>query len=207
MVDIDQTLAALGNTDANNAERINSKFELSRSVADHLHKWCLYDGYLVLFFIMKFLFTALTLSCPIPGGIFTPTFCMGAVFGQIYVSLLINVLGFFQFENVILYRGVYSVLGAAAFCGSVTRTVSVAVIVLELNGHLSHAVPTMVCVLCSYTISEWIKPCSFFEMLSQLGGLDDKISANGRYMIRDIIDQNEEEYKTFSYLTYDDNSE
>ena len=101
----------------------------------------------------------------------------------------------------------YSVLGAAAFCGSVTRTVSVAVIVLELNGHLSHAVPTMVCVLCSYTISEWIKPCSFFEMLSQLGGLDDKISANGRYMIRDIIDQNEEEYKTFSFLSYDDNSE
>ena len=42
--------------------------------------------------------------------------------------------------------------------GSVTRTVSVTMIVMELNGHLSHAVPTMVCVLCSYLVSELIKP-------------------------------------------------
>ena len=50
--------------------------------------------------------------------------------------------------------------------GSVTRTVSVAMIVLELNGHLSHACPLMVCVLSSYAMSEYLKPQSFFEMLS-----------------------------------------
>ena len=57
-----------------------------------------------------------------------------------------------------IVRGIYSVLGAAAMTGCVTRTVSVAMIVLELNGHLSHAIPTMVCVLCSYAVSEYIKP-------------------------------------------------
>ena len=72
-------------------------------------------------------------------------------------------------------RGVYSILGAAAMTGSVTRTVSVAMIVLELNGHLSHACPLMVCVLSSYAMSEYLKPISFFEMLSDLGGLDAKI--------------------------------
>lgn len=125
---------------------------------DDIHKWPLYEGYNILFFIMKFVFTALTLSCPIPGGIFTPTFCMGAVLGQIYAAFLFMILNFFGATHLMQFRGVYSILGAAAFCGSVTRTVSVAMIVLELNGHLSHACPLMVCVLSSYTISEWIRP-------------------------------------------------
>lgn len=56
--------------------------------------------------------------------------------------------------------------------GSVTRTVSVVMIVIELNGHLSHAVPLMICVLCSYWTSEYIKAESFFEMLQNLVGLD-----------------------------------
>lgn len=48
--------------------------------------WQRYDSYNILFIIMKFVITAITLSCGVPGGIFTPTFCMGAVFGQLYVS-------------------------------------------------------------------------------------------------------------------------
>ena len=71
---------------------------------------------------------------------------------------------------------------------SVTRTVSVAMIVLELNGHLSHAVPLMVCVLSSYAVSEYLKPVSFFEMLSDLLGLDAKISEKGKVIIKDILD-------------------
>ena len=52
----------------------------------------------------------------------------------------------------------YSILGAAAMTASVTRTISVAVIVLELNGHMSHAVPVMVCVMISYATSEYLRP-------------------------------------------------
>ena len=51
---------------------------------------------------------------------------------------------------------------------SVTRTVSVAVIVLELNGHMSHLVPVMVTVVTSYFVSEWLRPISFFEQLGIL---------------------------------------
>lgn len=70
---------------------------------------------------------------------------------------------------------------------SVTRTVSVAVIVLELNGHLSHAVPLMVCVLASYATSEYIKPESFFEMLTEFSGLDKKMVEKGKILIKDVI--------------------
>jgi chloride channel 2 len=150
-------------------------------------KWQRYDSYNILFIIMKFVITAITLSCGVPGGIFTPTFCMGAVFGQLYVSQVIKLLELFGIKDYIQYRGVYSIIGAAGVCGSVTRTSSVAVIVLELNGHLSHAVPTMMCVLASYAISEYIKTQSFFEMLSEFSGLDDKIKAKGAILIRDIL--------------------
>lgn len=154
------------------------------------NQWVLYDGFLLLYVLQKFLFTAFTLSCPVPGGIFTPTFAIGAVLGQLYVSVLIKVLGFFKITNVVQFRGVYSILGAAAMTASVTRTVSVAMIVLELNGHLSHAVPLMVCVICSYGISEWLKPCSFFEMLADLGGLDAKVAAKGKIIVKDILENN-----------------
>jgi len=79
---------------------------------------------------------------------------------------------FVYFWWILKDRGIYSVLGASAVAGSVTRTVSVVMIVIELNGHLSHAVPLMICVLCSYATSEYLKPESFFEMLANFNELD-----------------------------------
>jgi hypothetical protein len=102
-------------------------------------------------------------------------------------------------------RGVYSILGAAAMTASVTRTVSVAMIVLELNGHLSHAVPCMVCVLCSYAVSEFLKPESFFEMLSTLSGLDRKATEKGRILIKDLLEINPE-YQRFEFISLADSS-
>lgn len=43
--------------------------------------------------------------------------------------------------------GGYAVVGAAAFAGSVTHTVSVGVIVFEMTGQISHLVPVMIAVL------------------------------------------------------------
>lgn len=63
-------------------------------------------------------------------------------------------------------------------------------IVLELNGHLSHAVPLMVCVLSSYATSEYIKPQSFFEMLSSFSGLDDKKKEKNKIVVKDWLDLN-----------------
>ena len=50
---------------------------------------------------MKYICTAFTLSCAIPGGIFTPTFTAGAVFGQLYVSALIRTLAFFGVNDYV----------------------------------------------------------------------------------------------------------
>ena len=200
MINIDETLAKQNMTIDNADDLLDHQFEWSTAVMDNVEVWMFFDGYLVLYCIQKFFFTALTLSCPIPGGIFTPTFAFGAVLGQLYVSLLRKILLFFGYVGVIQFRGVYSVLGAAAMTGCVTRTVSIAMIVLELNGHLSHAVPCMVAVLCSYATGEYIKSQSFFEMLSELGGLDDKVSKKGKIIIKDILSLRPD-FRDFHFLS------
>ena len=81
MIDVDITIANMHLTDKTYQNKVDSEFELGWNIMDDPNKWVLYDGYLIMFIVMKFLFTALTLSCPIPGGIFTPTFAMGAVVG------------------------------------------------------------------------------------------------------------------------------
>ena len=48
------------------------------------------------------------------------------------------------FNRVILNNGFTCVLGAAAFSGSVTRTISTSVIVFELTGQISHVLPAVV---------------------------------------------------------------
>lgn len=58
-----------------------------------VHKWLFGENYMLLFIFEKFIFTVLTLSCPVPAGIFMPIFCLGAVCGQFYCSVLIRILG------------------------------------------------------------------------------------------------------------------
>jgi len=101
MIDIDETLAGMNITEGNHQEILNRQFDFSVTVMDDQNQWVLYDGYLMMYIIQKFLFTALTLSCPIPGGIFTPTFAIGAVLGQLYVSVLIKILAFFKLSSMI----------------------------------------------------------------------------------------------------------
>ena len=156
-----------------------------------------------MYLLQKYFFTAFTLSCPLPGGIFTPTFTMGAVIGQIYCGLLLRILGFFGKTGLVEYRGIYSIIGAAAMTCSVTRTVSVGVIVLELNGHMSHLVPVMVTTVTSYFVSEWLRPLSFFEQLAILRGLYDKKVDKQKILMKDILAKRPE-YTEFEYITLND---
>ena len=71
--------------------------------------------------------TAISVTCPIPSGVFTPVFTMGASIGRL-IGWIVD--GFIGTDHA----GVYALVGAAAVTSSVTHTVSVAVIVFELTG-------------------------------------------------------------------------
>lgn len=142
------------------------------------------EKYLFVYIILKLIFTILSVSCTIPYGIFTPSFTLGIVCGQLYCQTLIRILSWFDIKNVIKSRSLYSIIGASALTSSVTRTVSVSLIILELNGHLSHAVPVMISSLTAYIISETVNPQGFYEMLQQLNGLNDKLASKAKILIK-----------------------
>lgn len=71
----------------------------------------------------------LAVTCPIPAGVFTPIFTLGASFGRLFGFILFCI---FDFDRS--YIGMYAIIGAAGVASSVTRTISVCVIVFELTG-------------------------------------------------------------------------
>jgi len=96
--------------------------------------------------VAKFLMTVVSVSCPIPCGVFTPVFVMGAALGRLVGFVVNSTTG-------IDHMGVYAIVGAAAMTSSVTHTVSVAVIVFELTGQINYMIPLLIAVLTSFTIS------------------------------------------------------
>jgi chloride channel 2 len=80
--------------------------------------------------------------------------------------------------------GGYSVVGAAAFAGSVTHTVSVGVIVFEMTGQISHLVPVMIAVLISNAIAALLQPSMYDSiiLIKKLPYLPDLLpSGSGMY--------------------------
>jgi hypothetical protein len=101
MIDIDENLAKMNLNYTNYREKMDKKFDFSTNVMDDPNTWIYYEGYLIMYIVQKFVFTALTLSIDVPGGIFTPSFAIGAVFGQLYVSAVIEIFSFFKITNFI----------------------------------------------------------------------------------------------------------
>ena len=99
----------------------------------------------------------------------------------------------------------YSIMGAAGVTGSITRAVSVAIIAIELNGHFSHLISTMICVIFSYGTSEILSRDSFFTMLSKFRGLDAKMELKKQIIVRDVLDQ-KVEYTEMEVLSLKDST-
>jgi H+/Cl- antiporter ClcA len=77
--------------------------------------------------IVKFIVTILSVSCPLPVGIFTPCITIGCLIGRLYGEIIA------QYVNI-TYSGGFALVGAASFTACVTRTTSVAIIIFELSG-------------------------------------------------------------------------
>lgn len=70
---------------------------------------------------------SLAISCPIPSGIFVPTFLIGGMIGRVYGLLMYS---WFGIDRVVDF----SIVGAACLVSSVTHTLAITVITFELLG-------------------------------------------------------------------------
>lgn len=111
-------------------------------------EWYLYGIALdmVLYIVIKFAITVLSFSCPVPFGVFSPIFTIGAVLGRLGGYLIDETIG-------TVYTGVYAVVGAAALTSACTHSLSVAIIVFEITGQISFLLPMMVSVLMAFAVS------------------------------------------------------
>ncbi|GMS82201.1 hypothetical protein PENTCL1PPCAC_4376, partial [Pristionchus entomophagus] len=120
---------------------------------------------------LQFFLSIVATTLPIPAGNFYPLLVLGAAFGR-----CIGELVYFQSGGQLLtwhgqvhdvYPGVYAVVGAAAFAGAVTQTVSVAVIVFEMTSQLLFLLPVMIGVLTSNAVSSYLAP-SIYDSIIRL---------------------------------------
>ncbi|CAH1772897.1 unnamed protein product [Owenia fusiformis] len=154
---------------------------------------------LALFVLMRFWMSATCNSLPIPAGIFMPVFVLGAGFGRLVGECMAT-----WFPNGVrqgdtfseIVPGGYAIVGAAAFAGAVTHTVSTSVIVFELTGQLGHVLPAVIAVLLANAVAQSLQP-SFYDSVIQIRKLpflpDIKSSASNAHkifvediMIRDV---------------------
>lgn len=74
-----------------------------------------------IFSVVKFLLSALSLTLPLPSGVITPVFAVGAGIGRLAGEVIVLLTSWVSTVNVT--AGGYAVVGAAAFTSSVTGTV------------------------------------------------------------------------------------
>ncbi|NWR64158.1 CLCKB protein, partial [Bucorvus abyssinicus] len=122
-------------------------------------------GTLAFFLVMKFWMLIVATTLPLPAGYFMPIFVYGAAIGRLVgetVALLFpRGLSWEGTPRPILPGG-YALAGAAAFSGSVTHTISTALLVCEATGHLGHLLPVIVAVLVANAIAQKHQP-SFYD--------------------------------------------
>ncbi|XP_058711178.1 chloride channel protein ClC-Kb-like [Poecile atricapillus] len=122
-------------------------------------------GTLTFFLLMKFWMLTLATTLPLPAGYFMPIFIYGAAIGRLMgeVVALLFPRGLHSEgpPRPIIPAG-YALAGAAAFSGSVTHSVSTALLVCEATGHLGHVLPTVLAVMVANAITQKNQP-SFYD--------------------------------------------
>ncbi|XP_076680058.1 chloride channel protein 2 isoform X5 [Andrena cerasifolii] len=141
------------------------------------------------FVAFTFIFSIISSTVPVPSGIFIPVFKIGAALGRAVGEAMA-----LWFPNGVRYGGIitpiipggYAAVGAAAFSGAVTHTISVSVIIFEMTGQITHIVPIMIAVLISNAIAALLQPSIYDSiiLIKKLPYLPDLLpSSSGMYNI------------------------
>jgi len=115
---------------------------------------------LFMVFAFKFATCLVSITLPIPCGMYMPMFACGGILGR-FVGEFIHI-----FDSSVVPGG-YALVGAAAMAGGVTRTISSAVIVFEVTGELRHILPVLVAVLISIAVANTFS-LSIYDSIANL---------------------------------------
>ncbi|CAG01740.1 unnamed protein product, partial [Tetraodon nigroviridis] len=120
---------------------------------------------LAVFLLMKIWMLVLACTLPLPAGYFMPVFIYGAALGRLLGEGAASVTSG-QKWSTSLNPGGYALVGAAAFSGAVTHSLSPALLAIELTGQLSHAVPVLLATLLANGVARSSQRPSFYDAIS-----------------------------------------
>lgn len=127
-------------------------------------------GNLICYTLFHFFFSIIGSTMAVPHGMFIPALKIGSGFGR-----LVGEFVAWTFPLGVRYGdcmspimpAAYAIVGAAAFSGSVTHSISVAVVVFEITGQIAFVVPVLVAVLVANAVSSLLQP-SMYESVIQI---------------------------------------
>eukprot|EP00941_MAST-03F_sp_MAST-3F-sp1_P004777 g4777.t1 len=113
-------------------------------------------------FLLKYVFLALaaiafSITLPVPAGVFSPAFSCGAALGHVLVHFVIPHHWIVNYEIAEIVT-----ITAAALAAGVTRTMSTAVIIMELAGSPQLHIPISIAVAASYMVASLFS-CSIYD--------------------------------------------
>uniref|UniRef100_A0A7E4UQV7 Chloride channel protein n=1 Tax=Panagrellus redivivus TaxID=6233 RepID=A0A7E4UQV7_PANRE len=116
------------------------------------------------FLVVNFILVAISISLAVPASIFVPSFVIGACGGRI-IGEIVHLMFPDGIGEQPIYPGLYAIVGAAAFTGAVTHSISIAVIVCEATGQLSSLLPVLIALLTATTVAGFLQPSIYDAMV------------------------------------------
>lgn len=119
---------------------------------------------LVAVVVLEFIMCGISVGLPIPCGLYTQMFILGAALGRLVGEVL-------HVWNILpgLVPAGYAVVGAAAFAAGTTRTLSSSIICFELTRQLEHLLPVLLAVLIASAVGNFFGPSIYDELLKMKG--------------------------------------
>ncbi|KAF9786964.1 Cl-channel protein [Thelephora terrestris] len=130
--------------------------------------------------VIRTMLVIVSYGAKVPAGIFVPSMAIGAYFGRL-VGIIVKAIykdhehsGMFavcQPDVPCITPGTYAFLGAAAALSGVMRiTVTVVVIMFELTGALTYILPTMIVVLVTKAVGDFLGTNGIAEEIIKFNG-------------------------------------
>lgn len=117
--------------------------------------------FLIIIYILKFLLLLVCFGSGVPGGIFLPMLLLGAIIGDVFGVLSIELLGV---NSSFIIN--FIALGMAGYFVSVVKApVTGIVLIMEMTGSFSHLLSLSVVVIISFITSELLRNEPIYEVL------------------------------------------
>lgn len=117
---------------------------------------------LIIYLVVKLLFTSVSFGSGVPGGIFMPILTVGALSGSI-LSLTATRFGF-----PIEYVPVFAICAmAGTLASSVKAPITAILLTAEMSGSLVHTLPVAACAFIGLLVSDILKIDPIYETLLQ----------------------------------------